>query len=177
LSDELITTELPSFILPKDSIFKSKGFVAGFTVGAFLVICVLVLLALVLIHRKRLRERKRQEMEDWELEYWPHRMVYEEIEATTKGFSEENVIGVGGNGKVYKGVLRGGVEIAVKRISHENDGLREFLAEVSSLGRLKQRNLVGLRGWCKKDVGSFLLVYDYMENGSLRKLVACENLN
>ncbi|XP_047175468.1 L-type lectin-domain containing receptor kinase VII.1 [Vigna umbellata] len=171
LSDELITTGLPSFVLPKDSIFKSKGFVAGFTVGAFLVICVLVLLALVLIERKRLRERKRQEMEDWELEFWPHRMVYEEIEAATKGFSEENVIGVGGNGKVYKGVLRGGVEIAVKRISHENDGLREFLAEVSSLGRLKQRNLVGLRGWCKKDVGSFLLVYDYMENGSLDKRV------
>ena len=123
MSDELITTELPSFILPKDSIFKSKGFVAGFTVGAFLVICVLVLLALVLIHRKRLRERKRQEMEDWELEYWPHRMVYEEIEAATKGFFEENVIGVGGNGKVYKGAVSGGVEIAVKRISHENDGM------------------------------------------------------
>ncbi|CAJ1961688.1 unnamed protein product [Sphenostylis stenocarpa] len=171
LSDELITTGLPSFVLPKDSIFKSKGFVAGFSVGVFLVICVLVLLALILIQRKRRRERKRQEMEDWELEYWPHRMVYEEIEAATKGFSEDNVIGVGGNGKVYRGVLRGGVTIAVKRISHENDGVREFLAEVSSLGRLKQRNLVGLRGWCKKDVGSFLLVYDYMENGSLDKRV------
>jgi len=171
LSDELITTGLPSFVLPKDSIFKSKGFVAGFTVGVFLVICVLVLLALILIQRKRKRERKRHEMEDWELEYWPHRMLYEEIEAATKGFSEENVIGVGGNGKVYKGVLRGGVEVAVKHISHENDGVREFLAEVSSLGRLKQRNLVGLRGWCKKDVGSFFLVYDYMENGSLDKRV------
>ncbi|CAJ1939728.1 unnamed protein product, partial [Sphenostylis stenocarpa] len=56
-------------------------------------------------------------------------------------------------------------------ISHENDGVREFLAEVSSLGRLKQRNLVGLRGWCKKDVESFLLVYDYMEKGSLDKRV------
>ena len=171
LSDELITTGLPSFVLPKDSIFKSKGFVAGFTVGVFFVICLLVLLALFLIQRKREKERKRMEMEDWELEYWPHRMTYEEIEAATKGFSEENVIGVGGNGKVYKGVLRGGVEVAVKRISHENDGLREFLAEVSSLGRLKQRNLVGLRGWCKKDVGNFLLIYDYMENGSLDKRV------
>lgn len=171
LSDELVTTGLPSFVLPKDTIFKSKGFVAGFTVGVFLVVCVLVLLGLFLIQSKRRRERKRQEMEDWELEYWPHRMAYEEIEAATKRFSEENVIGVGGNGKVYKGVLRGGVEIAVKRISHENDGVREFLAEISSLGRLKQRNLVGLRGWCKRDVGNFLLVYDYMENGSLDKWV------
>lgn len=171
LSEELITTGLPSFVLPKDSIFKSNGFAAGFSVGIFFIICLFVLLALFLIQRKRRRERERGEMEDWELEYWPHRMTYDEIEAATKGFSEENVIGVGGNGKVYKGVLRGGAEIAVKRISHENDGMREFLAEISSLGRLKQRNLVGLRGWCKKDQGTFLLVYDYMENGSLDKWV------
>ncbi|XP_061375589.1 L-type lectin-domain containing receptor kinase VII.1-like [Gastrolobium bilobum] len=171
LSEELITTGLPSFVLPKRSIFQSKGFVAGFTVGIFFIICLLVILAMFLIQRKRRRARKREEMEDWELEYWPHRMAYEEIEASTKGFSQENVIGVGGNGKVYKGVLRGGAEIAVKRISHENDGMREFLAEISSLGRLKQRNLVGLRGWCKKDMGNFLLVYDYMENGSLDKRV------
>ncbi|XLR14251.1 hypothetical protein S83_042189, partial [Arachis hypogaea] len=56
-----------------------------------------------------------------------------------------------------KGVLRGGAEVAVKRISQENDGVREFLAEISSLGRLKQRNLVALRGWCKKDMGNFLI--------------------
>ncbi|KAK7302793.1 hypothetical protein RJT34_13689 [Clitoria ternatea] len=171
LSDELVTNGLPSFVLPKDSIFKSKGFIAGCTIGVFFVICVLVLLVLFLVQRKQRIARKRQEMEDWELEYWPHRMAYEEIESATKEFSEENVIGVGGNGKVYKGVLSGGLEVAVKRISHENDGVREFLAEISSLGRLKQRNLVGLRGWCKKDVGNFLLVYDYMENGSLDKRV------
>ncbi|CAN0919719.1 L-type lectin-domain containing receptor kinase VII.1, partial [Linum grandiflorum] len=47
------------------------------------------------------------------------------------------------------------------------DGTREFLAEIASLGRLKHRNLVGLRGWCKREKGTFLLVYDYMENGSL----------
>ncbi|RVW37929.1 putative L-type lectin-domain containing receptor kinase VII.2 [Vitis vinifera] len=81
-----------------------------------------------------------------------------------------------GNGKVYKGVLEGGAEIAVKRISHENDqGMREFVAEISSLGRLKHRCLVSLRGWCKRENGSFMLVYDYMENGSLDKRVfECE---
>ncbi|RYQ81463.1 hypothetical protein Ahy_Scaffold1g107385 [Arachis hypogaea] len=73
-----------------------------------------------------------------------------------------------------KGVLRGGAEVAVKRISQENDGVREFLAEISSLGRLKQRNLVALRGWCKKDMGNFLLVYEYMDNGSLDKRVFCD---
>ncbi|CAI0407475.1 unnamed protein product [Linum tenue] len=97
-------------------------------------------------------------------------MAYQEIAAATKGFSEENVIGIGGNGKVYKGILpAGGIEIAVKRISPENDGTREVLAEIATLGRLKHRNLVGLRGWCKREKGSFLLVYDYMENGNERE--------
>ena len=169
LSEMLITTGLPSFVLPKSSIVRSKGFIAGVTVGGFFVIG---LGALFWIKRQRRRARERGEMEEWELEYWPHRITYQEIEAATKGFSEENVIGVGGNGKVYKGVLKGGgAEIAVKCISHENDGMREFLAEISSLGRLKHRSLVGLRGWCKREKGSFMLVYDYMENGSLDKWV------
>ncbi|KAF2297701.1 hypothetical protein GH714_002344 [Hevea brasiliensis] len=75
---------------------------------------------------KQRRARERADMEEWELEYWPHRITYQEIEAATKGFSEENVIGIGGNGKVFKGVLPGGTEVAVKRISHENNGMRNF---------------------------------------------------
>jgi hypothetical protein len=185
LSQELVTTGLPSFVLPKGSIFRSKGFIAGVTVGGFFVVGLCALLALFSIKRRRRRAREREEMEEWELEYWPHRMSYQEIRAATREFSEENAIGTGGNRrKVYKGVLAGGAEIAVKFISHENDGMREFLAEISSLGRLKHRSLVGLRGWCKRDKGSFLLVYDYMENGSLdkwvfecndRRMLSCED--
>ncbi|GFZ03050.1 concanavalin A-like lectin protein kinase family protein [Actinidia rufa] len=172
LSDELVTTGLPSFEPPEGSVFRSKGFIAGVTVGIFVVFVACCVVSAVLVKRKRRREREREEMEEWELEYWPHRITYQEIESATKGFSEENVIGIGGNGKVYKGVLAGGAEVAVKRISHENnEGVREFLAEISSLGRLKHRNLVGLRGWCKKERGSLVLVYDYMENGSLDKRV------
>ncbi|KAK6124354.1 hypothetical protein DH2020_041924 [Rehmannia glutinosa] len=104
---------------------------------------------------------------------------YQNIESATNNFSEENIIGIGGNGKVYKGVFPGGSEVAVKRISHENsEGIRAFSAEISSLGRLKHRNLVGLRGWCKKEKGSLILVYDYMENGSLDKRVfECDENN
>ncbi|KAI4296753.1 hypothetical protein L6164_036681 [Bauhinia variegata] len=171
LSEAIITTGLPSFVLPKDPIYKSKWFISGVTVGAFFAICIFVLLALFIIQRRGILAKQREAMEDWELEYWPHKMQYQDIEAATKGFSQENVVGIGGNGKVYKGVLQGGVEIAVKRISHENDGIREFLAEISSLGRLTHRNLVGLRGWCKQDIGNFLLIYEYMENGSLDKRV------
>ncbi|XP_062161563.1 L-type lectin-domain containing receptor kinase VII.1-like [Alnus glutinosa] len=176
LSEKLVTTGLPSFVLPKGSIFRSKGFIAGITVGGFFGVGLCALFALFSIKRQRRRARERAEMEEWELEYWPHRMTYKEIEAATREFSQENVIGTGGNGKVYKGVLAGGAEVAVKCISHENDGMREFLAEISSLGRLKHRSLVGLRGWCKREKGNFLLIYDYMENGSLDKWVfECDN--
>lgn len=176
-SENLVTTGLPSFVLPKASVFRSKVFIAGITVGAFFLVGSSIVLCLLINKRNRRRARTRAEMEEWELEYWPHRIPYQEIESATKGFAEENVIGIGGNGKVYKGILPGGVEIAVKRISHETDGgMREFLAEISSLGRLKHRNLVGLRGWCKKEKGIFMLVYDYMENGSLEKRIfECED--
>ncbi|KAJ9690470.1 hypothetical protein PVL29_012891 [Vitis rotundifolia] len=175
LSSELITSGLPSFVPPKKSVFQSKGFIAGITVGVLFCVVFCSVFSWFLIRWKRVRAR-REGMEEWELEYWPHRITHQEIEAATNGFSEENVIGIGGNGKVYKGVLEGGAEIAVKRISHENDqGMREFVAEISSLGRLKHRCLVSLRGWCKRENGSFMLVYDYMENGSLDKRVfECE---
>ncbi|KAL3519765.1 hypothetical protein ACH5RR_017914 [Cinchona calisaya] len=173
LSDALITRGLPSFELPKDPIFKEKGFIAGMTVGLFIILLVGSLVSVYLIKNTQRRKREREEMEDWELEYWPHRISYQEIDAATKSFSDENVIGIGGNGKVYRGIMPGGeAEVAVKRISHQNsEGVREFLSEISSLGRLKHRNLVGLRGWCKKERGSFILVYDYMENGSLDKRI------
>ncbi|XP_019234467.1 PREDICTED: L-type lectin-domain containing receptor kinase VII.1 [Nicotiana attenuata] len=176
ISDALITQGLPSFELPKDPVYRSKGFIAGITVSLLFLVVVTVVVSLFLIKRNRRMKREREEMEDWELEYWPHRISYQEIDAATKGFADENVIGIGGNGKVYKGVLSGSSEVAVKRISHESsEGARQFLAEISSLGRLKHRNLVSLRGWCKKDRRSLILVYDYMENGSLdKRLFECD---
>lgn len=171
LSEALVTSGLPSFELPKTPVYKTKWFIVGLTVGLFVLVVSCSVFTIFLIKRKRRIAKERAEMEEWELEYWPHRITYQEIYSATNGFSEKNVIGIGGNGKVHKGLL-GGAEIAVKRISHDNnEGVREFLSEVSSLGRLKHRNLVGLRGWCKKEKGSLILVYDYMENGSLDKWV------
>ncbi|KAK4858725.1 hypothetical protein QYF36_021065 [Acer negundo] len=97
LSEKLITTGLPSFVLPNIPFFKSESFIAGTKVGGFIIVVVSVLFSLFLIKRSRRKARERAEMEDWELEYWPHRITYQEIEAATKGFSEENVIGIGEN--------------------------------------------------------------------------------
>ncbi|KAK0588902.1 hypothetical protein LWI29_006856 [Acer saccharum] len=171
IGDALVTTNLPSFVLPQESVFRSKGFVIGVSVGAVLIVVCGVVIWAVLLRKKREKGEGKEEIEDWELQYWPHRISYQEVYAATMGFSEENVIGFGANGKVYKGVLLG-VEVAVKRISVESEhGMREFLAEVSSLGRLKHKNLVGFRGWSKKEKENLILVYDYMANGSLDKRI------
>ncbi|KAJ0668629.1 putative protein kinase RLK-Pelle-L-LEC family [Helianthus annuus] len=176
LSDGLVTEGLPSFVLRGERFYRSKGFIIGLTLGVLFVLVACVFISCVLIKRKRKVTKTKDDLEDWELEYWPHRIAFRDIDYATNSFSDENVIGIGGNGKVYKGVL-GGAEIAIKRINHDNDdGVREFLAEVSSLGRLRHKNLVGLRGWCKKEKGSLILVYDYMENGSLDKaLFECKD--
>ncbi|KAK3005460.1 hypothetical protein RJ639_016331 [Escallonia herrerae] len=136
IGDALVTSNLPSFVPPKDSVLRSKGFIVGVSIGGVCVAGCGVAIYVVLIQRKRGKKEVGEDIENWELEYWPHRIGYEEIYTATNGFSEENVMGYGGNGKVYKGMLVGGTKIAVKRISHETGhGVREFLAEVSSLGR------------------------------------------
>ncbi|KAL2622396.1 hypothetical protein R1flu_002601 [Riccia fluitans] len=102
------------------------------------------------------------------LEIGPRRFTYKELSAATRGFSSKEVLGKGGFGCVYKGVIRGkGTEVAVKRISETSrQGPREFLAEVKIIGRLRHKNLVQLLGWCFER-GELLLVYEYMPNGSL----------
>jgi serine/threonine protein kinase len=80
------------------------------------------------------------------------------------------LLGIGGFGRVYRGVLpKSRLDVAVKRVSHESrQGIKEFVSEVVSIGRLRHRNLVQLLGYCRRK-GELLLVYDYMPNGSLDK--------
>ncbi|XP_057829070.2 L-type lectin-domain containing receptor kinase SIT2-like [Cryptomeria japonica] len=105
-------------------------------------------------------------------EYWPHRFDYKDFYIATKGFKEDQVLGSGGFGQVYKGVLPvTGQEVAVKSIFGEStEALKEFIAEVPSLGRLQHRNLVQIRGYCRRRAKLFIL-YDFMPNGSLDKMI------
>ncbi|GLU23237.1 hypothetical protein SLE2022_392600 [Rubroshorea leprosula] len=89
------------------------------------------------------------------------------INAATKHFCDENKLGEGGFGPVYKGTLADGKEIAVKRLSRTSgQGLQEFKNEVMLIARLQHRNLVRLLGCCMED-NETLLVYEYMPNRSL----------
>ncbi|KAF0908335.1 hypothetical protein E2562_024749 [Oryza meyeriana var. granulata] len=118
----------------------------------------------------RRRMRYTELLEDWEVEFGPHRFSYKDLFHATDGFKSVNLVGVGGFGRVYKGVLPSSkLEIAVKRVSHDSkQGMKEFIAEVVSIGRLQHRNLVQLLGYCRRK-GELLLVYEYMSNGSLDK--------
>ncbi|CAH9113264.1 unnamed protein product [Cuscuta europaea] len=109
-------------------------------------------------------------VEPWELEVGPHRFDYQELKIATRGFRDKDLLGFGGFGKVYKGIFpNSGDQVAVKLINHDaKQGLREFLSEIASIGRLRHRNLVQLLGWCRRR-GDLLLVYDFMPNGSLDK--------
>ncbi|PAN39261.1 hypothetical protein PAHAL_7G231500 [Panicum hallii] len=105
--------------------------------------------------------------EDWEATFGPHRFSYKDLYHATDGFSDKRLLGIGGFGRVYRGVLASKVEVAVKKVAHgSRQGMREFVAEVVSIGRLRHRNLVKLHGYCRRK-GELLLVYDYMPNGSL----------
>jgi len=156
-------SSLPQLPQPKK---KQTSLIIGVSLAA----CVIALCSIafgIYIIRKI---KNADVIEAWELEVGPHRYSYEELKKATKGFKEKELLGQGGFGKVYNGILpKSKIQVAVKRVSHESkQGLREFVSEIASIGQLRHRNLVQLLGWCRRR-GDLLLVYDFMSNGSLDK--------
>ncbi|KAI3473195.1 hypothetical protein Pfo_030487 [Paulownia fortunei] len=143
------------------------------TVGLPVIFVALLLLGIFSVAYYARRKWKFAEvLEGWELDYIPHRFIYKDLYIATKGFKDKELLGTGGFGKVYRGVMpKSKIEVAVKRVSHESrQGMKEFVAEIVSIGRLRHRNLVPLLGYCRRK-GELLLVYEYMPNGSLDKFL------
>ncbi|KAK7285140.1 hypothetical protein RJT34_19900 [Clitoria ternatea] len=93
----------------------------------------------------------------------------QEIMQATKNFEESNVIGVGGFGKVYKGVIDNGTQVAIKRSNPQSEqGVNEFQTEIEMLSKLRHKHLVSLIGFCEED-DEMCLVYDYMALGTFRE--------
>ncbi|XP_010424589.1 PREDICTED: cysteine-rich receptor-like protein kinase 38 [Camelina sativa] len=99
------------------------------------------------------------------------RLDFRMILIATDDFSSENKIGQGGFGSVYKGILPGGQEIAVKRLARgSGQGDVEFKNEVLLLTRLQHRNLVKLLGFCNEG-DEEILVYEFVPNSSLDNFI------
>ncbi|KAF3621392.1 L-type lectin-domain containing receptor kinase IV.4 [Capsicum annuum] len=156
--------------LPKLPRLEGKRTSRFVTIGLPVMSLVSVIVATSVVVYYVRRKKYEQLVEDWEREYRPQRFNYKDLYKATKGFREKEVLGAGGFGKVYKGVMPiTKLEIAVKKISHESrQGMKEFVSEIVSIGRMQHRNVVPLLGYCRRK-GELLLVYEYMSNGSLDK--------
>ncbi|KAJ6729359.1 hypothetical protein OIU85_020292 [Salix viminalis] len=96
-------------------------------------------------------------------------LAYEELKEATNNFEPSSILGEGGFGRVFKGVLSDGTAVAIKRLtSGGQQGGKEFLVEVEMLSRLHHRNLVKLVGYySSRDSSQNLLCYELVPNGSL----------
>ncbi|RDX87023.1 Receptor-like protein kinase ANXUR2, partial [Mucuna pruriens] len=93
----------------------------------------------------------------------------QEMIQATKNFDEANVIGVGGFGKVYKGVIENGFKVAIKKSNPQSEqGVNEFQTEIEMLSKLRHKHLVSLIGFCEEN-DEMCLVYDYMALGTMRE--------
>ncbi|KAF7830610.1 putative serine/threonine-protein kinase [Senna tora] len=100
---------------------------------------------------------------------WGHWYTLRELEVATNFFADENVIGEGGYGIVYRGVLQDNTNVAVKNLlNNRGQAEREFKVEVEAIGRVRHKNLVRLLGYCVEGAHR-MLVYEYVDNGNLEQ--------
>ncbi|KAF8032303.1 hypothetical protein BT93_D1276 [Corymbia citriodora subsp. variegata] len=100
---------------------------------------------------------------------WGRWYSLRELEVATCGFAAENVIGEGGYGVVYRGVLDDGSVVAVKSLlNNKGQAEKEFKVEVEAIGKVRHKNLVGLIGYCAEGAKR-ILVYEYVDNGNLEQ--------
>ncbi|KAL5733365.1 hypothetical protein ACOSP7_032704 [Xanthoceras sorbifolium] len=161
---------------------KTKvGLIVGIAAGSFITVVSVVVLFLLCRRRRRLAHVAHLKAEDnfamnrgdneiamFSSSKIGYRFPFVAIQEATGNFSESLVIGVGGFGKVYKGVLRDETKVAVKRGgSQSHQGLAEFRTEIEMLSQFRHRHLVSLIGYCDER-NEMIIIYEYMENGTLK---------
>ncbi|AQK46199.1 Putative leucine-rich repeat receptor-like protein kinase family protein [Zea mays] len=146
---------------------SKTGVIVGVVIGAA-VLGVLALAGICMWRQKR-RKLLLEQQELYSIVGRPNVFVYGELRTATENFSSNNLLGEGGYGSVYKGKLADGRVVAVKQLSEtSHQGKQQFAAEIETISRVQHRNLVKLYGCCLEG-NKPLLVYEYLENGSLDK--------
>ncbi|KAK8622538.1 hypothetical protein V6N13_117448 [Hibiscus sabdariffa] len=101
----------------------------------------------------------------------PIRYSFKEIKKMTTSFKHK--LGEGGYGSVFKGKLRSEHHVAVKLLNNSKSNGQDFINEVASIGRIHHANVAKLIGFCVEG-SKQALVYDFMSNGSLDKIIFTE---
>ncbi|MED6161703.1 hypothetical protein PIB30_063233 [Stylosanthes scabra] len=140
--------------------------------SSVLVIVIMILCISLILYKRKKNQKNYRNMrgnteenqeEELDLPYFDMATLI----SAANNFSTNNILGKGGFGAVYKGVLKDGREIAVKRLSENSrQGLQEFKSEVMHVVKLQHRNLVRLLGCCIQGEER-ILVYEFMPNKSL----------
>ncbi|KAI3749739.1 hypothetical protein L2E82_20355 [Cichorium intybus] len=170
---------------------KSRmGVIIGAAIGGATIAALIVAAGMVFFMRKVVRKRKDDDPDGnkWAksikgaktiklsmFENPVSKMRLSDLMKATNSFSKENIIGSGRTGCLYKAVFEDGTSLMIKRLQDTQHSEKEFASEMSTLGKVKHRNLVPLLGFCvaKKER---LLVYKYISNGNLHeKLHLLEN--
>ncbi|CAH8297345.1 unnamed protein product [Eruca vesicaria subsp. sativa] len=170
-----------TFLLPGGSTKKKKknvGVVVGAIVGSLLALVVLG--GFFILFKKR---RRGNHSKTWTplstgssggatvasiTSNSSYRIPLAAVKEATNSFDENRAIGVGGFGKVYRGVLQDGTQVAVKRGNPKSQqGFAEFKTEIEMLSQFRHRHLVSLIGYCDEN-SEMILVYEYMKNGTLK---------
>ncbi|CAL5365106.1 unnamed protein product [Camellia sinensis] len=153
---------------------KKIGLIVGLTVSVGVLILGGIITSIILWKRRHNRRETAESTnltsinDDLERGAGPRRFSYIDLVSATNNFSGQRKLGEGGFGCVYKGYFSDlDMTVAVKKISRgSKQGKKEYITEVKIISQLRHRNLVQLMGWCH-DKGEFLLVYEFMSNGSL----------
>ncbi|KAM7497805.1 hypothetical protein LguiA_022219 [Lonicera macranthoides] len=144
------------------------GTIVGSTFGGFFV---LLIIGFVVF----LKSRKGEEEEDYldQVPGLPTRFSYEDLKVATENFSKK--LGEGGFGSVFEGTLKDATKVAVKCPDHLTQVKKSFVAEVETIGSIHHLNLVRLMGFCVEKSRGWILVYEYMCNGSLDRWIYHQN--
>nr|CAB3488065.1 unnamed protein product [Digitaria exilis] len=168
---------LPLFSFCQSSTSKTTniGLIAGLVSTGIVVLLIISAWLCYREYQKRNVTKEKQDApldgdmdDEFEKGTGPRKFTYRQLSQATRGFSEDEKLGEGGFGSVYRGFLQDqGLHVAIKRVSKTSkQGRREYISEVTIIGRLRHRSLVQLLGWCH-ETDELLLVYELMTNGSL----------